>query len=251
MIFRFLWVKLQLDYLRRMSLEKDRLDARRHRRFFTLDEMYTHVVDRMLSAEPAARDMAVKTISWLLYAQEPLDPNAFISAVSSTDSDIAYIAKACLNLVVIDSGSAIRFAHQSVQEFVRSLPVFREPLGHGILARQCLQTWMMGYKIDPLEPLYRYSATYWAHHYRRASSIDSEGILLHQVTQFIYEDDESEDVSWAFETWLESVQQISAALGRDNLQKSLDAVQSIDFSPLFTACVYGLGDLLITWKVSV
>ncbi|KAF1347097.1 hypothetical protein BDV97DRAFT_275653, partial [Delphinella strobiligena] len=80
----FLWVKLQLDYLRRMSLEKDRLDARRHRRFFTLDEMYTHVVDRMLSAEPAARDMAVKTISWLLYAQEPLDPNAFISAVSST-----------------------------------------------------------------------------------------------------------------------------------------------------------------------
>lgn len=67
--------------------------------------------------------MAEKALRLVLYATEPLSPEAFITASSfpSTAGDLTspVLVDICQGLVVLDEGlGVVRFAHFSVQEFL-------------------------------------------------------------------------------------------------------------------------------------
>lgn len=152
-------------------------------------------------------------------------------------------------MVVLDSKlNVLRFAHVSVQEFLETQPNLAAPHVHSLAAMSCLSMCMqgspVGREIDlrPKENFYHYSALYWAEHYRAAAIVGASDELFRIMGDFIFDD---EEVSLSFIDWLDDAQKFSEALANHHpLKKALSAVMNLDHTPLFTACVFGLTDLL-------
>ncbi|KAG9764079.1 hypothetical protein KCU73_g1119, partial [Aureobasidium melanogenum] len=250
----FQWAKCQFDLFRQLRVEEDIVKSIQHKHFDSLDQTYKKIFYKLFNnSGPSARKMAIDTISWLLYAQEPLTTDAFNSAINSgSKPDVVDI---CSNLVVLDNGSGMfRFSHQSVQEFARELPEFEELNAHCTISLRCIES-CSSFFADQLPnsgSLDRYSMLYWAYHSGLASQKQQASDLSRCMRHFMYDDDG--EMSQSFINWLEAIRQISASLERDHSQLlSLTAVHAadpFDPTPFFAACVFGLDGILNEFEMN-
>ncbi|KAG9564180.1 hypothetical protein KCU71_g6183, partial [Aureobasidium melanogenum] len=250
----FQWARCQFDLFRQLRVEEDIVNSIQHKHFDNLDQIYTKIMDKLLkNSGPSARRVAIDTVAWLLYAQEPLTTDAFNSAVNSGLK--LNVVEICSNLVVLDNGSGMfRFSHQSVQEFARKLPEFKERDAHRIISLRCIEgcSNFLTNQLPTHGSLERYSMIYWAYHSRLAGQKQLASDPFGSMKHFIYDDDG--EVSQSFILWLETVTQISASLERDHSQllplNAVHATDPLDPTPFFAACVFGLDDILDDFEIN-
>lgn len=247
----FLWVKLKIDSLCRNKHEDDVVNAvSAGSQVDGVSKMYQDALDHILIAGQVAKDTAVSTFSWLLYMKETIRAEDLISAVCVEEpnhpkpkpSDLADI---CHNLVVFDTKcNVMRFAHHSVQEFLRTNDLLSPSNAHQIIASRCLSSSSLGPPADfetVMGCLYTYSAAYWAVHYGLVGRKTVD--LSRQMESFVFDDDGEPSLS--FEVWMESAQAIAQALPSAHVMKpALEATVNSEGSPLFAAAVFDLQGLL-------
>ena len=221
----------------------------------SLNQLYAEIFSKISAAEPFARSTAIQTFSFLLCMQETLSPTAFLAAIAKTNPNqqvelkLSELLDICFNMVVLDSKlNVLRFAHVSVQEFLETKPDLAAQHAHRLAAMSCLNVCMQGSsgerEIDlcPTEKFGHYSALWWAEHYRIAAITNTSDDLFRTMKEFVFDDDE---ISLPFIDWLDDAQEYSRALANHHpLKKALSAVSNPNYTPLFTACVFGLTNLL-------
>lgn len=224
----------------------------------TLDDMYSESLDRLMDAGSASRDIIIRLFSWLLYAAEPLRPEVLLSIIAYDPSEgkatitMSAVVHMCAGLVIIDKHcNVVRFAHQSVQEFVRSQEIFNIRMGNRLIASSCLSTCIEGQ--PPSSSLaignqerdaYTYAAMYWPCHVRLAAIKRVNDELLQQLTEFCFDDEECAP-SLLFLVWLETVGRLLEVLPNEHALKSqLAETANLEQSSFYTACTFGLTELV-------
>lgn len=191
--------------------------------------------------------------------KEPLTPGALLSALASGKDkalDLAQVMATCSNFVVLDTKcNVIRFAHQSVQDFLGRHPDFAASKAHRLLATCCVDACSRGprAKFDgnlsiPNDDFYVYATMYWPIHTEMSQRLheDTAGTkdLVKDVTSFIF--DEDWDLTLSFESWVSNGKFLVQLLPRDHIMKpALDAIPEKGFSPLFVLSMYGLDEILV------
>lgn len=140
--------------------------------------MYAEILETIRTRHPSIRRFAnvERALKWVLYAAEPLAPNALIEAISLTGTPdrrqaltLPTLLDICHNLIVLDKQLGIlRFAHFSVHEFLRDKYSVKE--GNAGLADVCL-TLLMESDTTPItqsemSPLVHYACFNWPEHFR-------------------------------------------------------------------------------------
>ena len=195
---RFLWVNLQLESLCQISeARKDRLveDALDHLPR-GLDNTYARIIERIDCQQECMRDLALRCLSWVFYAQRPLRRLELQHALAIAEDfskpqgpeliPVDAILEACGNLITIER-KLIQPIHFSVYEYFTksrcsvSQGSFLEILGdsksvHVNLTRVCLQYIDLQIPEHPCEnqfdlwqrlyqrPLAVYAAQYFDYH---------------------------------------------------------------------------------------
>ena len=249
---RFLWVKLQIERLCREKTEDDVTEALQSNLPEDLDQLYQESLSHIFKAGNTARDTAIKTFSWILHMREPLTPSALLDAVSKARNlpmQVSDLMVLCANLVVLDKNcNVIRFAHQSVKEFLERHDSFTGPVAHTFLASTCIEACSRGPVSKgslqlPSDDFYVYAAMYWPIHSTMAEGMATNGHIVNQMTSFIF--DEDFDTTLSFASWLETRREIIPFLANDHALKiPLDAIPDGDAGYLFLISVFGLASLL-------
>lgn len=214
---------------------------------------------RVLDGGDLAREVATKTISWVLFMREPLTPGALLSALASGTEkalDLVQVMATCSNFVVLDTKcNVIRFAHQSVQDFLGRHAAFSASKAHRLLATCCVRACVRGpsTKFDqslniPNDDFYVYAAMYWPIHTEVSQRSPEETAeakdLVRDVISFIF--DEEWDLTLSFESWVSNGRFLAQLLPREHVMKpALNAIPEKGFSPLFVLSMYGLVDILV------
>lgn len=214
---------------------------------------------RILDGGNLAREVATKTISWILFMREPLTPGALLSALASGKDkalDLGQVMATCSNFVVLDTKcNVIRFAHQSVQDFLGRHAAFAASKAHGLLATCCVGACLRGpsTKFDqslniPNDDFYVYAAMYWPIHTEMSRRLHEDTAqakrLVQDVISFIF--DEDWDLTLSFESWVSNGRFLAQLLPREHVMKpALNAIPEKGFSPLFVLSMYGLVEILV------
>ena len=222
----------------------------------TLDELYSERFKMIESVESATRNIAMNVFALLLCLHEALAPGAFLAAVAKVEAKQQYdlklpdLLRICHHLVMVDSRTnTLRFAHTSVQDFLAKQPGLNSDRANEVAASSCINTFIynapigMGNDLLPTQNFSHYGALYWAEHCKQAAGSRSGSALSYLVNDFVYD---GREIGLLFSGWLSDIEGLSRALPRyHSLKKALTAVTGSNPSPLFTACVFGLLDLLI------
>ena len=251
----FLWVFLQIDSLCRLKVESDvRMAAQRLSRD-TLEHLYAVIYGRIRGSSASARSIAIRAFSLLLCSREALSPGAFLGAMNNISSEcegglgLSQLCDICCNLLVVDvSMKMVRFIHVSVQEYLEFQAEFAPPYIHGLAAIECLNMCMYGTPpvfqngLDPAMCFAQYASLYWPEHSRQAISTEGSPEVQTKIEEFVFDD---ADVSLSFTGWLDDVVQLRSFLANDHpLKTIMNAIMNAEYSPLFTACAFGLTGLL-------
>ncbi|KAK7974466.1 hypothetical protein PG989_016314 [Apiospora arundinis] len=224
----FLWAKLQVDRLCRENHEDDVAGAK-------------------------SREVAIRTISWILYMRETLTPTALLEALSVTEGtsplQLAQVTTICADLVVLDTKhDTACFMHQSVREFLVKQEPFTAAAAHSLIASACVETATCGLPSEKTlgsasNDFGVYAAMYWPVHTKLAEDTNASNPILDKVTAFIF--DEDSDTTLSFDLWLQNIQTIGSSLARDHAMKpNLQAIPNGDAGFLFLISVFGLDCLL-------
>src|SRR5439155_22492695 len=96
---------------------------------------YSIIYNQIRNSGPASREIADKSLKWLLCAQKSLSTSEFIAAVMVSciskplDDLKSDILSVCCNLIVLDTKlDVFRFAHLSVREFLENISDYASPL---------------------------------------------------------------------------------------------------------------------------
>ena len=249
---RFLWVKLQIERLCREKIEDDVLIALQNKLPEDLDQLYQESLSHIFKAGTIARDIAVKTLSWILHMREPLTPSAFLTAISNAQNStlqLSQLIAICANLVVVDENcNIIRFAHPSVKEFMERHDSFTGAAAHNFLASACIEACSRGpvstrNRQLPIDDFYVYAAMYWPVHSNMAESMAGNKGIVDKMTSYIF--DEDFDITLSFDSWLRTKRELVAILADDHAMKAtLDAIPDCSAGFLFLISVFGLTGLL-------
>lgn len=191
--------------------------------------------------------------------REPLTPGALLSALASGRGnalDLAQVMATCSNFVVLDTKcNVIRFAHQSVQDFLGRHPAFAASKAHRLLATCCISACSRGPSIKfdqslniPNDDFYVYAATYWPIHTEISQRLHQDTAeakdLVQDVTSFIF--DEDWDLTLSFESWVSNARFLAHLLPREHVMKpALNAIPEKGSSSLFVLSMYGLDEILV------
>ncbi|MCJ1463344.1 hypothetical protein MMC07_001951 [Pseudocyphellaria aurata] len=244
----FLWVKLQVERLCREKTENGVIEALQNKLPENLYQLYQESLSHTFNNGTVARDTAVKVFSWILYMREPLTPSALLAAVSDGQNStlqLSQLMAVCANLVVLDKDcNAIRFAHQSVKEFLQRHEPFTGAVAHNFLASTCIKFCSRG----PVstknlqlssDDFYVYAAMYWPVH----SNMAANKAVVDMMTSFIF--DEDFDTTLSFDSWLGTRRELVAILPNDHAMKAaLNTIPDGDAAFLFLISVFGLTGLL-------
>ena len=227
----------------------------------TIDSLYSESYQKILTGESKTHRTVMRTFALLLYQREPLTLDAILSAVVQAELDqrtrvgLSDLLKMCKGMVMFDSNmNMLRFIHASAQEFLERQPDLDAPRGNQVLASSCISMCTYGSPVGldigvyPTKYFYHYSVLYWAEHLRMASTADYINGISSLLKEFVFDDKE---LNLSFITWTKAAGALSEALPNHHLLKrALSAVSSPISTPLFAACVFGLGDILKTLAVS-
>lgn len=142
---RFLLAKLQLDYILNAPTNRKKKAALESLPT-TLLEAYTDVMKRIEKLQEWFKDLALKTLSWVLHAKRPLLMAELREAIAVEDTftdldeddltDPGILVENCAGFVVHEKSSGIvRLAHKTVAKFLKSQQQLSTPVG---LAKTCL-----------------------------------------------------------------------------------------------------------------
>ena len=184
--------------------------------------------------------------------RETLTPSALLAVISNTQSStlqLTQLMAICANLVVVDKEcNVIRFAHQSVKEFLEGHDSFTGAVAHNLLASTCIEACSRGPVSTrnlhlPSDDFYVYAAMYWPVHSKVAESMAANNDIVDKMTSFIF--DEDFDITLSFDSWLGTRRELVAILANDHAMKpALDAIPDCGVGFLFLISVFGLTGLL-------
>jgi ankyrin repeat protein len=249
----FQWVNAQIEYLCQHNREEDITAALHGGSFTSLGDTYMQILKRILGRQTTEREIAVRAISWLLYMQEPILANDFVTVIfaqrtsSNALRDQQELLTICSSLIQLDTKcNTFRFSHNSVQEFLRTQEIFSPQSAQLVLALDCLKVCAQGPLLD-VEPavnrLYGYTAVYWAYHCSKAMKSQDQEVLANEVISFVC--DSPGDFSLSFLEWLNCIESIAKDLPNQHpMTIILNALPNHNASPLFVASVFGLDYLL-------
>ena len=274
----FRWVAMSLQSLQQIKYLPDFKKAL-GRLPSDLSDLYEIIYIEIAQDQPYGRDVAIRTLKWLLCAQRLLTIPELTAATmvheitggSLSDSDEDEweseqaqlpendIVRLCRNLVVIDSEKGVfRFAHQSVREYLLTRQEYIVMEQHACVTMRCLDVYLdeslstssklnIGRHNDILEP---YARLFWPVHHNHADDYDSHEFKA-KISQFLKQD------SRAFSPYLRWVSSLRSDVIVDKLRRcELFASLEVDRSdplnkrllfalfepptPLATACAFGL-----------
>lgn len=199
---RFLWAKLQLDYICKQGNEEE-VRAQLTKLPRGLDRTYDRIWERINDTDDTERKWALKTLMWVLRTKEPLKPEEILEATALEPFDTAfdknrmtssleYLVQVCGHFIALDvATNRLRFVHYSVQEFLGKKAEFHSAEDH--VAEVCLTILSHEVKISRSgwnyyqEPagssryLCEYATRNWASHCKPWEAIDDRrGSLLRQ-----------------------------------------------------------------------
>ncbi|KAF8535579.1 ankyrin repeat-containing domain protein [Trichophaea hybrida] len=198
----FLLVSFQIDYIPRQPTPKKKRQAL-NAVPKDLNATYDLAMERIHRLEDTQRQLAMDTLTWVVFATRPLrfPELQHAVAIEDGDSDVdsealaesATIVDLCASLVVLDAEThEIRLVHYTVQSYLESLPIMVNV--HLKLALSCLnylsfdnfrRTWSR--KLFETEvaadSLFGYAALNWGHHMRLAGETDLP--LLERSLQYL------------------------------------------------------------------
>ena len=251
----FRLVELQIQNLCQEAEEEGLRQAMQRLPKDTLEGLYSGNYTKICSAGSYARTIAMNAFALLLCQREVLTINAFITAVLPRDTkqppelQLPDLLRICRDMIILDSGmNVVRFVHISVQEFLQMQSDLSAERANELIALSCIDSCayssitQVDLELHPSEHYQHYAMMYWAEHYLAAARSSAPKILFESARDFIFEDDE---LSLAFVGWLEDVKKYSKLLPEyHSTKKDLSAVSGLTPTFLFTACVFGLTDLL-------
>ncbi len=159
----FRWVEISLEALSRIKFKPDFEEALGCLPF-KLSGLYDIIHVQIDQTQTHGRDMAIKTLKWLLCAQRLLSVEELLVAVDAVDDESSSesdeddrhreagslennILRLCRNLVVLDSEQrTFRFAHQSFREYLLAKSEYTAMEQHALATAKCLDV----YLTDPL-----------------------------------------------------------------------------------------------------
>lgn len=184
--------------------------------------------------------------------REPLTPSALLAAISDAQNSTLQLTQLnviCANLVVVDKDcNVMRFAHQSVKEFLELHDSFTGAAAHDFLASTCIEACFRGAVSSrnlqlSNDDFYVYAAMYWPVHSKIAESVAANRDIIDKMTSFIF--DEDFDVILSFDSWLGTKRELVAILADDHAMKVvLNAIPDCGAGFLFLISVFGLTGLL-------
>jgi ankyrin repeat protein len=202
MYFRFLLVNFQIDYILRQPTPKKKRQAL-NAVPKDLNATYDLAMKRIHRLEDAQRQLAVDTLTWVVFATRPLrfPELQHAVAIEDGDSDVdsealaesATIVDLCASLIVLEEETQeIRLVHYTVQSYLESLPIMVN--AHLKLASTCLnylsfdnfrRTWNRKFFETEVttNSLFGYAALNWGHHMRLSGETDLP--LLEKSLQYL------------------------------------------------------------------
>ena len=202
---RFLWVKLQLQTLcdEGIKREKDVL-IELEKNPTEIGQLYESIFDRIARSGPSSRDIAESVLRWLLVSRRPLTTGTILQAVSEAGDDLEKdeVLDVCRNLVIADDETdTFRFAHLSVQEFLKKREGYADNVLHTFAALRCLEEFESSRRSghderarpDPNSKcFYAYAVVNWVYHTLMAKERSPD--LVEKIESFLRDDG-------AFDIW--------------------------------------------------
>lgn len=248
-----------MERICRETVENDVINVLQTELPESINQLYQESLEQIYRGGGAACDVATKIISWVLFMREPLTPGALLAALMAGKDMTLSLAQAiatCLNFVVLDSKcNVLRFAHQSVQDFLRRQPAFAAGQAHQTLAACCIEASSFGPSVTidgnlqvPSDDFYIYAAMYWPIHAEISLSLHDDSTeakdLIQCLTCFIF--DQEWDLTLSFESWVANARLLTQLLPRNHAMKTaLNAVPETSSSFLFVLSMFGLDDVLL------
>ncbi|KAK3292927.1 uncharacterized protein B0H64DRAFT_464707 [Chaetomium fimeti] len=242
----FLWVKLQVDFLCRMKTEQDILETLEHGLSAHLDQIYDHALNSILALDSVAKQVAQQVISWLLFARRRLQPEALFSILGLdqhlqlSKPERLNIVDVCHNLVMLEKDT--------------NQDIFTPASAHQLLATACLRQCTAGpgslpfvQDPSPIQDFYHYAAVYWHEHVCHSESTatdTSSDPVSHETLHVVFAESTAE-VTPAFIVWLEWIRETGGSLPLYHpLKLPFNLILNPSFSPVHTACVFGVPTIL-------
>jgi ankyrin repeat protein len=165
-----------------------------------LNKVYEDALHRIKSQSEDDQLLAIKTLTWMSYAQEAVKVDLLRLAMATEDATSFFgeddlinediIIDVCCGLVAIDKQSKIiRLVHYTAREYFEQKQIRKQilPNGHTFLARVCLKHLCFVYKSDNLryKPWYSSLATYSNKHWWYHASGDVENEVLAEILLFL------------------------------------------------------------------
>lgn len=192
--------------------------------------------------------IAQNTFKWLICAQEPLQPEAFLEAISPPERRAKYeeVIRACRTLVM-KGRSSYEFAHYSVREHVGRMAEYSISQCNLVATYSCLNAMNSSSRTKPeAQQLFeQYALLYWPVHYEgiHREDIYDHRTSLNALLRSLFLQGRTQQNK--YNDWYLGVQKKDRQLKENKyLASKLDALQASPLSPLFAACVFGLEDLV-------
>jgi ankyrin repeat protein len=277
----FRWVVMSLETLQRTKFEPDfkkalgKLPSK-------LSDLYNIIHRQINETEIFGRNVAIRTLKWLLCAQRLLSVRELIAAVfvdyydeiePLSDSDIdseskqassleddseneynsvteSDIVRLCRNLVVVDSELMVfRFAHQSVQEYLKSREEYAPFETHSLALERCLYAHTFKPTVIPKREstieqnsiFQLYANIYWPVHYQKVEGNQLAKDRQNKLMDFLFQGCHA---SPSFTKWASAASELSWSLENGPLKGSLLGVYSVPSTPLFLACSFGVVSIM-------
>lgn len=248
-------MKLQLERLCRINLAETLELVLINLSVQGLSDMYAQSYQAILSEADLAKMVALRTISWLLCMQQPLEIEGLMGAIVNVLGrrrnrlEPRNILKNCHGLVIIDPISkTLKFVHLSIRDLLKTLEAFSEVLLHVQAAQDCLHACLQGPSLDDCavgvedDQLYRYAVLSWPSHLQVAGYENYTDELRLQIKNFAFGRLYAEA---GFEFWLDEMSLEVEKLPETNPLNGIRAtVSGPGRTSIFTGCVFGILELV-------
>lgn len=243
----FQWAKLQLSQFEATDAVVEQ-DVDFENSTSTLEKLHGSIFAKIMQSGKVACAMAVQSFSWLLYAQENLTVDAFLSVTANTAGWLSPSPQAlidiCRGLVYIDTRSnCVRLVHDSVRSFLISQPLFAPHETAILLSSACMRLLkevpaVTVTTVRPREELYDYAVLYLGHHLASTDPgliSDSEAAT---IDEFLFGDAQT---GFYAEAWIDAARTSFDSLPYEHAQKaSMEAIVSSPCSILFPVCAFNV-----------
>lgn len=255
----FLYASLLLNQLCDRHHYDDEESVRR--KLDQLPKNLTDVYDRVVTEihddknnSPRLSHIAQNTFKWLLQAQESLDCDSMLEAISPIGGKAKAdeVIRSCRTLVVNEK-SKFNFAHHSIREYLETKAEYSPGLCHLVATQSCLRVLNTSFELeesgrqpsDAEKALGTYASIYWPVHHEKIRLDDADerwDSINIMLRKFLLQ---GHGRTNRYTDWLSRARALVQEAGDNKILLSkLDSLQANPPSALFAACVFGFPDIV-------